>query len=602
MWNVLVDYFSENEPLTVSAVVITLVWSTLVLYFILKLIVEKAWGAVEINRRKIIKNEQERKKRFALVRERLNQDATAMQRRSSILRLNFFELKQALQKDEISAVDVLDAFAWMALEAHSKTNCLIEFVMEAFDEAQRLDEEWRGKPNKPPLFGLPFSVKGNLFMKGYDCCIGLAKNLFEQMDSECTLVTHLRGQGAIPFVLTNVPQALFSFVCSNPVYGTTSHPSDSKRTPGGSSGGEAALVACGGCSFGTGSDLAGSMRMPASLCGLVTLKPTEGRLVVSNTHGGLPGKGRLGLGFGFFTRSVGELKFLLGNVFGSPTYRKLVPQTVPLPLSTQRINELLKRKLRIGYFLDDGFMKPVPACERVVRETVGKLREAGHDLVSFHIPHPSRAASLFYKNLLPDRGEYTLQLYSNEVISAYLQRFVTILKIPMCLRSVGSVLLRSISPQLSLIARSYVSDLSDLRHTQELTDRYVEIFTREWKLFELDALICPAFTVPSVPHEYPGELPMCAFTTGLFNMLNFPAGVVPTGVVTQEDDEVLESEESFPVGYNLALWRLREAARNSKGMPIGVQVVTLPYEEEECLAVMEHIEALYNERLVPAVA
>lgn len=55
-------------------------------------------------------------------------------------------------------------------------------------------------------------------------------------------------------------------------------------------------------------------------------------------------------------------------------------------------------------------------------------------------------------------------------------------------------------------------------------------------------------------------------------------------------------------GYNLALWRLREAARNSKGMPIGVQVVTLPYEEEECLAVMEHIEALYNERLVPAVA
>uniref|UniRef100_A0A914S0M8 Amidase domain-containing protein n=1 Tax=Parascaris equorum TaxID=6256 RepID=A0A914S0M8_PAREQ len=66
-------------------------------------------------------------------------------------------------------------------------------------------------------------------MKGYDCCIGLAKNLFEQMDSECTLVTHLRCQGAIPFVLTNVPQALLSFVCSNPVYGTTSHPSDSKR-------------------------------------------------------------------------------------------------------------------------------------------------------------------------------------------------------------------------------------------------------------------------------------------------------------------------------------------------------------------------------------
>lgn len=85
-------------------------------------------------------------------------NALSLSARNTLFRL------EALQKDEISAVDVLDAFAWMALEAHSKTNCLIEFVMEAFDEAQRLDEEWRGKPNKPPLFGLPFSVKGNLFV------------------------------------------------------------------------------------------------------------------------------------------------------------------------------------------------------------------------------------------------------------------------------------------------------------------------------------------------------------------------------------------------------------------------------------------------------
>lgn len=90
-------------------------------------------------------------------------------------------------------------------------------------------------------------------------------------------------------------------------------------------------------------------------------KLISGRLVVNNTYGGIPGKGRLGLGYGFFTKSVDEMKFLLGSVFGSPTYRKLVPQSVPLPLSTQRIDELLKRKLRIGYFVDDGFMKPVPA-------------------------------------------------------------------------------------------------------------------------------------------------------------------------------------------------------------------------------------------------
>lgn len=63
---------------------------------------------------------------------------------------------------------------------------------------------------------------------------------------------------------------------------------------------------------------------------------------------------------------------------------------------------------------------------------MNKLREAGHELVSFHVPSPSRAASLFYKNLLPDRGEYTLQLYSKEIVSPYLRRFVTMLKVSVC--------------------------------------------------------------------------------------------------------------------------------------------------------------------------
>ena len=70
--------------------------------------------------------------------------------------------------------------------------------------------------------------------------------------------------------------ALLSFVCSNPVYGTTLNPYDKLRVPGGSSGGDAALVAAGGSPFGTGSDLAGSLRIPAAMCGLVSMKPTDG--------------------------------------------------------------------------------------------------------------------------------------------------------------------------------------------------------------------------------------------------------------------------------------------------------------------------------------
>ncbi len=131
-------------------------------------------------------------------------------------------------------------------------------------------------------------------MAGYDCCRGLGKESEIHKTEDCSLVTQLRSLGAIPIVRTNVPQLLLAYVCSNPVYGTTCNPynverslngvfksfpvskEDFSRTTGGSSGGEGALVAAGGTVFGTGSDLLGSLRIPAHFCGLYTMKPTSG--------------------------------------------------------------------------------------------------------------------------------------------------------------------------------------------------------------------------------------------------------------------------------------------------------------------------------------
>ncbi|VDO59504.1 unnamed protein product [Onchocerca flexuosa] len=129
-------------------------------------------------------------------------------------------------------------------------------------------------------------------------------------------------------------------------------------------------------------------------------------------------------------------------------------------------------------------------------------------------------------------------------------------------------------------------------------------FVREWEAFELDALICPAFTggvspfvkniFPAVPHHYPNRLAICAFSTGLFNLLDFPAGVVPTGTVNSDDDKLLADEASWHTGNDLALKMLRSAARNSAGLPVAVQVVTLPFREEKCLSVMKEVEKLWK--------
>ena len=84
--------------------------------------------------------------------------------------------------------------------------------------------------------------------------------------------------GANPFCQTNIPQTMFSFGSSNPVYGITTNPYDKTRSPGGSSSGEAALIASGGSILGLGTDVGGSLRIPAAFCGTVTLKPTTGRI------------------------------------------------------------------------------------------------------------------------------------------------------------------------------------------------------------------------------------------------------------------------------------------------------------------------------------
>ena len=96
----------------------------------------------------------------------------------------------------------------------------------------------------------------------------------------------MRQLGAVPFCLTNLPQTMKSYACSNPIFGTTTHPLDKTRTPGGSSGGEACLIAMGGSILGLGSDIGGSLRIPAHFCGISALKPTHGRIVVRGERTG----------------------------------------------------------------------------------------------------------------------------------------------------------------------------------------------------------------------------------------------------------------------------------------------------------------------------
>ncbi|VDP10207.1 unnamed protein product [Soboliphyme baturini] len=464
-----------------------------------------------------------------------------------------------MQTEKISASQAVSAYRWKAFQIQTRFNCVIEFVREAVTMAQDLDNCFRGM-KKPPLFGVPFSVKENFHMKGYDCTSGLGKNIGLPMSDDSSLVAHLQFLGAVPIVRTNVPQTLLSFTCSNPIFGETLNPHNATRSAGGSSGGEACLIASGGCPFGIGSDLAGSLRIPAHFSGIASLKPTCERLKVTGTEPGIPGTSRIVIGYGFMAKDVSTLVTLFEAVL-QPSYFERVPNTVPLPFHAYQSDST--KQLRIGFCHSDGWFPAVPAVQRAIADVIVALNEVPNILlVPFKIPEPAKALQLALKAVMVDNGKWWLRRMSQEPVDSSLK----VIKLPIQLRLAS--------------LKAYMANVSDVRETFSDIDEYVTLFTKAWKENDMQALICPPFPFPAVAAKYTSFLSSACFSTVLFNMLNFPAGVVPV-------TEVTENDEADMLTYSLKFispYVVQSAMKGSVGLPVGVQVVTLPFQEELCLA------------------
>jgi hypothetical protein len=204
---------------------------------------------------------------------------------------------------------------------------------------------------------------------------------------------------------------------------------------------------------------------------------------------------------------------------------------------------------------------------------------------------------------MPDDGAYVLEILADEEVDPLIKPAVSLFRLPLWLRAVVSRLLSSVWPQVATMAGAFNGSCSGLRRTYADADAYVALFTRTWMESGLDALICPGFPFPAPPHAYPAKIAPAAFITVLFNLLDFPSGVLPITHVSAEDVERLEheypSEEAvraasgsvWALGLREPLYLLaKKASRGSEGMPVGVQVVGLPYQEETCLRVMKILE------------
>ncbi|NXS79934.1 FAAH1 hydrolase, partial [Erpornis zantholeuca] len=509
----------------------------------------------------------------------------------AILSLPLLELAARLREGSLSPRTVLYTYLEKALEVTQQTNCLRHFIPECEEQLQEIQQH----KEKGLLYGIPVSIKDHVGHKGHLATCGLVQCLGTLMEEDSVLVKVLKRQGAIPFAMTNVPQSLFSYDCSNPIFGQTLNPFNPQKSPGGSSGGEGALIAGGGSILGIGSDIGGSIRLPSSFCGLCGLKPTAQRLRWVLGLPSQPSSWSIPCAVGPMARDVDSLALCMKALLCQEMFQ-LDPSVPSIPFNKEVYSS--STPLRVGYYDTDGYFPLPPCMRRAVKETRGALQAAGHQLVPFSPPRiPYVMTELFLKTFFADGGRAWLDVFTGGIVDPGLKPQVNSCKMPRLVKKLLALLLKplvTIRPHLKDIAT-----ISTCRSVKEMWSHHHQIqvyrsqFITRWKELQLDVVLCPVLG-PAFTTGYPGKLLTAISSTMLYNVLNFPAGVVPVTTVTEADEEELKLYQ----GCCDDPWdrTLKQAVSGAVGMPVAVQCVALPWQEELCLRFMKEVETLSRDQ------
>lgn len=409
----------------------------------------------------------------------------------------------------------------------------------------------------------------------------------EKVTEENVLVQVLKKQGAIPFVRTNVPQTLMTFECSNSLYGTTKNPHDPTRIPGGSSGGESALIGGGGSILGMGGDIGGSLRIPAHMAGCCSLKPSGGRLSRKGQNMFNKGETLVQSQTGPMAAEVDGLVNCMRCLL-VPELFNLDPAVPPIPFREEIFTG--KNKLTIGFYIDDGNIKAAPACQRAVLEVKAILESQGHTLVPFKPVDVYRMAALFLKSVFADGGKSYLNVLDKDIVDNSLRRIMFAFSLPNWFRKLFSYVAKMITKDqfTSILLQSGcgVESVTEYWDLAINIENYRADFLKKWRNHKLDAVICPGFAFTAVPSGRVTDVSGGVTYTNLYNLLDYTAGTLKVTNVTQAD---LDNFQHYPSNTWLEK-NIKKFSEGSKGLPVGVQFVGLSYQEELVLRLMKDVE------------
>jgi amidase len=268
-----------------------------------------------------------------------------------------------------------------------QVNCLTEiFFGEAIERARHLDKERKENPSNvlPPLWGLPISLKDSFDILGHDSSTGLACYVGEPAKESSSLAAMLLDLGAVLYCKTNVSQLTIPADSDNNVFGRTLNPRNSALTAGGSTGGEGALIALRGSILGVGTDIGGSIRVPAVCNGIYGFRTSVGLIPHDGVRNlSVPGADGVHSSVGPMATSIRDCALFLRTIMESETWR--YDSTI---ISLPWRNLPVKKKLCIGLVEDDGIYTPSPPVRRGLKKTADLLRNnSGVELVPITLPN-----------------------------------------------------------------------------------------------------------------------------------------------------------------------------------------------------------------------
>jgi amidase len=439
-----------------------------------------------------------------------------------------------IRAGNLTSRKIVDACLERIEQVNPKINAVVQLVTErAREESDELDRLAASGRFKGPLHGVPVTIKDSLDSEGIVSTGGTMgrKNFIPLQDAP--VVARLRDAGAVLLGKTNTPELTLSGETNNLIYGRTLNPYDLDRSPGGSSGGSAAIIACGGAALELGSDTGGSIREPAHLCGITGIKPTSGRTPRSGhivPYGG--GVMDSLTEIGPMARYVEDLVLALPIICG-PDGRD--PAVVPVPIGNPAEVDL--SKLRIAWYADNGILAPADEIQRVVTETARQLQAQQFNIEQKLLPGMRELVNLSTE----------LRESANAgLIIRLLQRYGT--------QQPGPDLAGYLTADG--VAKANSLDPALMEAIDEARSRALGFFA------DYDAILCPPAHTLARPHQasHSDSFDDWSYIT-IHNLLGWPGLSVRAGT-------------------------------SAEGLPVGVQVVAPPWREDIVLALALKIEKM----------